>query len=161
MTSAKKQPFCRNYNINLGVFNKKQRSILLKTITERRICLNNHNNHFCVIWKTNQSSFPDAIEEIENIFKYEETQINDIILQEVIEYKFPISYEMNCLYNVFALDLDTCDVGYSVNCEPFGAGVYQPNNIYWCFIRNLDKEKLAIERSKFHVFTRENGNRVC
>ena len=30
MTSAKIQPFCREYNINLAVFNKKQRSILHK-----------------------------------------------------------------------------------------------------------------------------------
>ena len=44
-----------------------------------------------------QSTFPDAIEEIENNFIYEETQINDNILNQVVEYKFPISYEMNCL----------------------------------------------------------------
>ena len=69
MTSAKKQPFGREYNINLGVYNKKQRSILPKTITERRICLLIHNNHFCIIWKTSQSAFPDAIREIENNFR--------------------------------------------------------------------------------------------
>ena len=69
MTSAKIQPFGRKYNNNLGVYNKKQRSILPKTITERRICLLIHNNLFCVIWKTNQSTFPDAIREIENNFR--------------------------------------------------------------------------------------------
>ena len=53
LTSAKIQPFCRKYNINLGIYNKKQQSILPKTITERRICLLIHENHFCVIWKTN------------------------------------------------------------------------------------------------------------
>ena len=77
MTSAKIQPFCRKYNINLGVYKKKQRSILPKTITERRTCVLIHNNHFCVIWKTIKSSFSDAIKEIENNFRYEETQIND------------------------------------------------------------------------------------
>ena len=139
---------------------KKQRSILPKTITERRICLLIHNNHFCVIWKNNQSSFPDAIEEIENNFKYEETQINDNILQQVIEYKFPISYEMNCLYNIFAFDLETCNVEYSEYCEPYAAGVYHLNNLYWCFNGNLGKEELAIERSKVHVFHGENGDPV-
>ena len=97
MTSAKIQPFCRKYNINIGVYNKRQRSILPKTITERGICLLIHNTHFSVIWKNNQSSFPDAIEEVEKKFKYEETQINYNILQQVIEYKFSISYEKNCL----------------------------------------------------------------
>ena len=85
MTSAKIRPFCRKYNINLGVYNRKQRSFLPKTITERRICLLIHNNRFCVIWKTNQSTFTDAIKERENNFRYEETQINDNILQQVVE----------------------------------------------------------------------------
>ena len=65
------------------------------------------------MWKTNQSAFPDAIQEMEknsDTKRYEEIQINDIILQQVIEYKFPISDEMNCLYNVFAFDLETCNV---------------------------------------------------
>ena len=34
----------------------------------------------------------------------------------MIEYKFPISYGMNCLYNVFAFDLETCNVEYSEYC---------------------------------------------
>ena len=160
MTSANIQPFCRKYNINLGVYNKKRRSILPKTITERRICLLIHNNHFCVIRTTNQSAFPDAIEETENNFRYEETQINDIIIKQVIEYKFPISYVMNCLYNVFAFGLETCNVEYSEHCEPYAVGVYHHNNLYWCFYGNLDKEELAIERSRVHIFDRENDNPV-
>ena len=160
ITSEKIQPFCRKYNINLGSSNQKQQPILPKTVNERRICLLIHNNLFCVIWKNNQSTFPDAKEEKENIFKYEETQIDDNILQQVIEYKFPISYEMNCLNNVFAFDLETCNVEYSEYCEQYAAGVYHLNNLYWCFNGNLDKEELAIERSKVHVFDRENGDPV-
>ena len=111
MTAAKMQPFCRKHNNDLGVYIlKKQRSILPKTVTERRICLLIPNNHFWVIWKTNQLSFSDAIEEIENNFSNEGTQINDNISQQVIEFKFPISCEMNCLYNVFSFDLETCSV---------------------------------------------------
>ena len=80
--------------------------------------------------KNNQSSFPDAIEEIVNNFRYEETQINDNLFKQVIEYKFPISYEMNCLHNVFAFDLETCIVKYSEHCEPYSAGVYHLNKLY-------------------------------
>ena len=78
----------------------------------------------------------------------------------MIEYKFPISFEMNCLYNVFAFDNETCNVDFSEQCEPYAAGVYHPNYLYWCIIGNLDKGELAIERSKVHVFDRENGNAV-
>ena len=144
MISGKIQLFCGKYNINIGVNNKRQRSILPKTITERRICLLIHNNHFSVIWKNNQSSFP----------------VNNNILQQVIEYKFPMSYEMNCLYNLFAVGLETCNVEYSENFEPYASGVYHPNKLYWCFNGNSDKEELAFERSKVHEINRENGNPV-
>ena len=139
---------------------KKQRSIVAETITEGRICLLIQNNQFCVIWKTNQSTLPNAIKEIENNFRYEETQINDNSLQQAIEYKYPISHEMNCLYKVFAFDLETCNVEYSEYCESYAARVYHFINLYWCFIGNLEKEELALERSKVHVFDRENGNPV-
>ena len=64
MILANLQPFCKKYNRNLGIYFQKQRSILPKTTTESRISLDIHKNHFCVIWKKNQSSFPDAIKEV-------------------------------------------------------------------------------------------------
>ena len=67
---------------------------------------------------------------------------------------------MNCLYNVFAFDLETCNFEYSEYCESYAAGVYHLNNLYWCFNGNLDKEELAIERSKVQIFDRENCNPV-
>ena len=48
----------------------------------------------------------------------------------MIEYKFPISYEINCLYNVFAFDLETCNVEHSEYCESYAAGVYHLNYLY-------------------------------
>ena len=50
MTSAKIQPFCKKQSINLGVYNAKHQEILPRSVTERRICLFIHKNHFCVIW---------------------------------------------------------------------------------------------------------------
>ena len=67
---------------------------------------------------------------------------------------------MNCLHNVFAFDLETCNVEYSEYCISYAAGVYHLNNLYWCLNGTLDKEELAIGRSKLHVFDRENGNPV-
>ena len=60
----------------------------------------------------------------------------------------------------FAFDLETCIVDYSEYWEPCASGVYHPNNLRWCFNGNLDKEELAIERSKFHIFDKEYGNPV-
>ena len=68
MTQAKIQRFRRKFNLNLGVYNLKQRTIFPRSVTERSVCLYNHNNHFCVIRKTAQLSFPDAIDELEEKF---------------------------------------------------------------------------------------------
>ena len=69
-------------------------------------------------------------------------------------------YEKNCLYNVFAFDLETCNVEFSEYSEAYGDGVHHLNKLYWCFNGNLNKEELAIERSKLHVFDRKIGNPV-
>ena len=38
--------------------------------------------------------------------------------------------------------------------------MYQNNIFSWCFNGNLKKQELSIERSKVHIFDRENGNSV-
>ena len=65
---------------------------------------------------------------------------------------------MNCLYNVFTFDPETCNVEYSEYGKPYAAGVYHLNTLYWCFKGSLNKEELAVERSKVHKVDRENGN---
>ena len=85
MTSAKTQPFCKKHIINLGVYNTKQQEILTKSVTEQRICLFIHENHFCVIWKTVKTNFTNAIKELEKNFEYQPNQIADNILKQVVE----------------------------------------------------------------------------
>ena len=89
-SQARNQPFCRKNNLNLGVYNLKQKTILPRSVTERGVCLYIHSNHFCVIRKTAQSSFPDAIDELEKNFKYESNEITDDNLRQVIDVQ--ISY---------------------------------------------------------------------
>ena len=60
-TSAKIQPFCKKYNLNLGVYNIKQQEILPRSVTERGACLYIHKNYFCVIWRTINTTFTHAI----------------------------------------------------------------------------------------------------
>ena len=67
---------------------------------------------------------------------------------------------MNCLYSVVAFDLETCTFEISEYCESYAAGVYHLNNLFKCFNGGLNKEDFANERSKAHVFDRENGNPV-
>ena len=59
MTTGRIQPFCKKYNINIGYFNGKE--IWPRTVTQRDTALKIHNNHFCLIWKSDRISFNQVI----------------------------------------------------------------------------------------------------
>ena len=58
---------------------------------------------------------------------------------------------------MFAFDRETCNVENSEYCESYAAGVYKLKKWYECFKGDLNKEELAIDRSKVHIFDRENS----
>ena len=60
MTSARVGSFCRKYNINIGCFDGTR--INPRNITQRDTALKIHNNHFCLIWKSDRISFNQVIE---------------------------------------------------------------------------------------------------
>ena len=107
-----------------------------------------------------KNSWLDGVRELEDNFRYGKTQISDNMLKQLCDNKFPISNAENRLYNGFAFDLEACNVKYSEYCEPYAAGVYHFNFLYECFNGDLKKEEIAIGRSEFHVFDRENSNPV-
>ena len=160
MTSAKIQPFCKKHDINLGIYDLKQKRILPLSVTERRICLYIHENHFCVIWKTEKTTFIKAIKELEDNFEYEPNHITDNILKQVQEYKFPISNEKDCLFAVFSFEVETVNVPYQEFCEAYGAGCYHLDRLKECYNGDLTKEELEIGRQYVHIFDRENNNPV-
>ena len=103
MTSAKLRHFCKKHNNNLGFYNSKQQKILPRSVTEQKICLFIHKNHFCVIWKREKTNFTDAIKEIEKNFEYQPNHITDNILEQVVEYIFPTSNEKDVCLRCFLL----------------------------------------------------------
>ena len=66
MTSARIQPFCKKYNINIGCFDGTR--INPRNLIQRDISLFIYNNHFCLIWKSNGISFNQAIRELKDNF---------------------------------------------------------------------------------------------
>ena len=67
MTSARIQPFCRKYNINIGSFDGTRTNP--RNITQRNTALKIHINHFCLNWKSDGVNFDKAIkEELKNQF---------------------------------------------------------------------------------------------
>ena len=82
----------------------------------------------------------DVVVGRENNFGYEETQVNDNKVKQVVEYQFPITYEINCLYNVFAFALETCNVENSKFCDSYAAGVCHLKNWFECFNGDLNND---------------------
>ena len=76
MTSARIQPFCEKYNINIGCFDGTR--INPRNLTQRDTSLFIYNNHFCLLWKSNCISFNQVIEnELKPNFKVVDNVISD------------------------------------------------------------------------------------
>ena len=75
MTEARIQPFCRANNINLGYYNDDR--VFPKSVTKRDSALFLYNNHFCLIWNSENVSCKLAIKELKDNF-----QLVDIFITE-------------------------------------------------------------------------------
>ena len=113
-----------------------------------------------MIWKTNNSTFTDAIKELEDNFEYEHKHFTDNILKQVVDYKFLSSNEKDCLFAVFSFDLETVNVPYQEFCEAYAAGCYHLDRLKECYNGDLDEKELEIERQHVHIFDRVNKNPV-
>ena len=66
-TKARVQAFCGTNNIIIGYFGG--RRVFPRTITDRNNAFFLHNNHFCLIWMSENVSFNQAIREVRENFK--------------------------------------------------------------------------------------------
>ena len=97
MKSARTQSFCRKHNMNIG-YNDGFR-IDLTRITERK------KNNFCLIWKSNDFSFNQAIKEIKDNFKAIDNVISDKHIKSFIKYEYKPEKVQSQLTNMIIYDL--------------------------------------------------------
>ena len=67
MISARIQLFCRKHNTNISYFNGKD--VCPRIITERTIASKLHKNNFCLLWRSHDITFNEAIQELNYNFK--------------------------------------------------------------------------------------------
>ena len=65
MTSARIQPLCRKYNINIGCFDGTR--VNPRNLTQRNTSLFIYNNHFCSLCKSDGINFDKAIKELKQL----------------------------------------------------------------------------------------------
>ena len=104
MTSSRIQPFCRKYNINIGCYDGFR--VCPRNKAERKTSLYVHENHFCLIWKTQSISFKKAIEdEIEPNFKVVDNVISDKHVKSCVQYEYKPKKVQSQLTNMIVYDI--------------------------------------------------------
>ena len=86
MTSARIQPFCKNYNMNIGCFDGTR--INPRILTQRNTSLFIYDNHFCLVWKSNGISFDKARKELKDNFKLVDNVIPDKHVKSFVKYDY-------------------------------------------------------------------------
>ena len=86
MTKARIRPFWRANIINLGYYNGD--SVFPRSVTTRDNALYLYNNHFCLIWKSENVSFNQAITESKNTFEIVDTYITDENVNSLFIYEY-------------------------------------------------------------------------
>ena len=113
MTSARIQPFCRKYIINIGFYDGY--GVYPRNIAERKTAIKMHNNHFCLFWKSNGFSFNQAIEdELKPNFEVVHNVISDKHAKSYNKYESKPKEVHSRLTTVIVHDLETFNTDEAV-----------------------------------------------
>ena len=82
MAKARIQPFRSANNINLGYFDGMK--VFPRSVTDRDNTLFLYNNHFCLIWKSENVNFNQAFKEMKDNFK----KVDNFVTEENVNSHF-------------------------------------------------------------------------
>ena len=105
MTMARIQPCLRTLGFNLDYYNGKD--IRPRNLIERNKALFLHNNHFCLIWKSQDVSFNKTIEEVKENFKNVDNCVTEENVKSFFEYIYTAKRIKSHLTNFITYDLET------------------------------------------------------
>ena len=121
MTSASIQPFCRNYNINIGYFNGNE--VWPRNITERKKSLLIHSNQFSLIWRWQNISFNQVIkDELKSNFKGIDNVISDKHVEGFNKDEYKLRKIPSPLTNIIVYDLETFS---KIGVVPYSSCIYK------------------------------------
>ena len=137
MTSATIRPFCRKYNINIGCFDGIR--INPRNLTQRTTALRIHENHFCLVWKTDNISFNQVIEnELKPNFKVVDNVISDKHVKIFIKYEYNPKKVKSPLTNIVVYDLETLN---KIKAVPYCSCIYKLSKISGKCHRDISKQE--------------------
>ena len=124
MTSARVQLFCRKHNIIIGRYDGFR--VCPRNITQRNKALKIHNNHFCLIRKSDGVSFDKAIKELKDNFKVVDNVISDKHVKSYINYEYKPKKVQSQLTNMIVYDIETFS---TTKCVPYANYIYRLSKI--------------------------------
>ena len=137
MTKARIQPFCRANNINLGYYNDNR--VFPRSVTNRDSALYLLNNHFCVIWKSENVSFNQAIQELKENFKIVDNYITEETVKSHFKYEDKPKKNESHLTNFIVYDLETHNTD---RARPYVFSFYRLNKLSGRYNRDLNPNEL-------------------
>ena len=133
MTSARVQPFCRKYNINIGCIDGTR--INPRNLTQRNTLLFLYYNHFCLFWKRNGTGFNQVIEdELKPSFKVLDNDKSDKHVKSFIKYECNPENVKSQLTNIVVYDLETLN---KIRAVPFWSCIYKLDKISGTYHRGI------------------------
>ena len=151
MTMARIQPFCRANNINLGYYNNDR--VFPRTVTNRDTALYLYHNHFCLIWKSQNLSFNQAIQELKNNFKIVDNYITEENVNSHFKYEF-IPKKIDSHLTIFVVyDLETHNTD---RARPYNMTFYRLSKNAGRYERDLTQEELKKSIDDTVDFARDN-----
>ena len=136
MTSARIQPFCKNYNINIGCFDGTR--INPRNLTQRDTSLYIHNNHFCLIWKSNGVSFDKATKELKDNFEAVDNVISEKHVKSFTKYDYNLKKVKSPLSNIIVYDLETLN---KIRAVPYCSFMYKLSKISGKYHRDISEQE--------------------
>ena len=136
MTSARIQPFCKKYNLNIGSFDGTR--INPRNLTQRKTSLFIYNNHFCLIWESDGISFEKAITELKDIFKAVDNVISDKHVKIFLKYEYNPEKFKSLLINIVVYDVETFNENRAV---PYCSCIYKLSKISGKYHRDISEQE--------------------
>ena len=135
MRSARIQPFCKKYNINIGCFDGTK--INPRNLTQRDTALKIHNNHFCLIWKSDGVSFDKAIKYLKDNLKVVDNVISDKHVKSFFKYEYNPKKIKSQLTNIVVYDLETFN---KIRAVPYCSCIYKLSKSSGTYHRDISEQ---------------------
>ena len=134
---ARIQPCLRKLGIHLGFFNGKE--VYPRSVTNRDTALFLYNNHFCLIWKSQNVSFYQAIRQLKENVKMVDNYITEENVTSHFKYEFTPKKIDSHLTNFIVYDLET---HITDRARPHNKTFYRLSKIAGRYERDPTQEEL-------------------